>query len=57
MMELQAYLIPTMAMLASSLAAGFLAGLFGIGGDFVVVPALAMVLPLFSGEASTKAWV
>ena len=33
-----------LALMAAGLAAGFLAGLFGIGGGFVVVPALAAVL-------------
>lgn len=36
------------AMLAAGLFAGFVAGMFGIGGGFVVVPALAAVLTLFS---------
>lgn len=36
------------AMLAAGALAGFVAGLFGIGGGFVVVPALASVLRLFS---------
>ena len=34
------------AMLAAGALAGFVAGLFGIGGGFVVVPALASVLTL-----------
>ena len=39
-------IIPLIAMLAAGLLAGFAAGLFGIGGGFVVVPALFIVLPL-----------
>ena len=38
-----------LALLAAGLAAGFAAGLFGIGGGFVVVPALAAVLTAFTG--------
>lgn len=33
-------------MLAAGVAAGFAGGLFGIGGGFVVVPALMLILPL-----------
>ncbi|CAN5253354.1 sulfite exporter TauE/SafE family protein [soil metagenome] len=40
------WLIPLVAMLGAGLLAGFAAGLFGIGGGFVVVPALFIVLPL-----------
>lgn len=36
-------------MLAAGLFAGFVAGMFGIGGGFVVVPALAAVLTIFAG--------
>jgi uncharacterized protein len=39
---------PLLAMLASGLLAGFMAGLFGIGGGFVVVPAIVAVLSSFS---------
>jgi uncharacterized membrane protein YfcA len=39
------------SMLAAGLFAGFVAGMFGIGGGFVVVPALAGVLTLFSHGA------
>lgn len=38
----------TGAMLAAGLFAGFVAGMFGIGGGFVVVPALAAVLTLLT---------
>jgi len=40
------------AMLVAGLFAGFVAGMFGIGGGFVVVPALAGVLGVFSQGAS-----
>lgn len=43
------------AMLAAGALAGFVAGLFGIGGGFVVVPALAAVLTLLgTGGDSDK---
>jgi len=35
------------ALLAAGAGAGFAGGLFGIGGGFVVVPALLLILPLF----------
>lgn len=40
-------------MLAAGLIAGFLAGMFGIGGGFVVVPALAAVLSVYTGVTDT----
>jgi uncharacterized membrane protein YfcA len=40
---------PLLAMLAAGLFAGFTAGIFGVGGGFVVVPALFIVLPLLGG--------
>ncbi len=43
------------AMLAAGALAGFVAGLFGIGGGFVVVPALASVLTLLSAGTDTIA--
>ncbi|PKP81570.1 MAG: permease [Alphaproteobacteria bacterium HGW-Alphaproteobacteria-18] len=43
------------AMLAAGALAGFVAGLFGIGGGFVVVPALASVLTLLSAGADAIA--
>ena len=39
-------LLPLLALLAAGAAAGFAGGLFGIGGGFVVVPALVLILPL-----------
>jgi uncharacterized membrane protein YfcA len=50
-------LVPLMALLVSGLAAGFAAGLFGIGGGFVVVPALMAVLPLLGGTKAELAHV
>jgi uncharacterized membrane protein YfcA len=43
------------AMLVAGLFAGFVAGMFGIGGGFVVVPALAAVLGLLSADHSAAA--
>lgn len=40
-------------MLLAGLAAGFVAGLFGIGGGFVVVPALAAVLSIYAANTGT----
>ncbi len=39
-------LLHFVALLAAGAAAGFAGGLFGIGGGFVVVPALMLILPL-----------
>ena len=44
------WLVPLIALLVAGLVAGFAAGLFGIGGGFVVVPALLAVLPLLGGD-------
>jgi uncharacterized membrane protein YfcA len=44
------WLLPLVALLAAGLFAGFAAGMFGIGGGFVVVPALLLVLPLIGGD-------
>lgn len=49
------WLVPLAAMLVAGLVAGFAAGLFGIGGGFVVVPALLAVLPLLGGIHSQYA--
>ena len=43
------WVLPLGAMLVAGLVAGFAAGIFGIGGGFVVVPALFVVLPLLGG--------
>ena len=48
------WLLPLAALLAAGLFAGYCAGMFGIGGGFVVVPALLLVLPLIGGDA--KEW-
>ncbi len=39
-------LVPLLALLLAGAGAGFAGGLFGIGGGFVVVPALVLILPL-----------
>jgi uncharacterized membrane protein YfcA len=49
MADASPWILPLLAMLAAGLLAGFAAGLFGIGGGFVVVPALFVVLPLMGG--------
>jgi uncharacterized membrane protein YfcA len=46
------WLTPLGALLLAGLLAGFAAGIFGIGGGFVVVPALVIVLPLLGGDKS-----
>lgn len=51
------WMIPAIALLGAGLAAGFAAGIFGIGGGFVVVPALYVVLPLLGGAHDTIAHV
>ncbi len=51
------WLLPLCAMLGAGLVAGFAAGVFGIGGGFVVVPALLLVLPLLHGDKSLYAHV
>ena len=51
------WVLPLVAMLAAGLLAGFAAGLFGIGGGFVVVPALLAVLPLLGGVHSQYAHI
>jgi uncharacterized membrane protein YfcA len=48
------WLLPLVALLAAGLFAGYCAGMFGIGGGFVVVPALLLVLPLIGGDP--KEW-
>lgn len=50
-------IVPLVALLAAGLAAGFAAGIFGIGGGFVVVPALLLVLPLLGGSEAQYAHV
>jgi uncharacterized membrane protein YfcA len=50
-------LIPLVALLCAGLVAGFAAGIFGIGGGFIVVPALMLVLPLLGGDKHQYAHV
>ena len=54
MMEIAPHTGLILAMLASGLFAGFVAGMFGIGGGFVVVPALAAVLTIFSAGTGAE---
>lgn len=49
--------LPLAALLGAGLFAGFAAGMFGIGGGFVVVPALFIVLPLLGGTPDAVAHV
>jgi uncharacterized membrane protein YfcA len=51
------WILPLVAMLAAGLLAGFAAGMFGIGGGFVVVPALLVVLPLLGGDKAQYAHI
>lgn len=51
------WLIPLLGLLGAGLAAGFAGGVFGIGGGFVVVPALLVMLPLLGGDAGQYAHV
>lgn len=57
MHDLTSWLVPLIALLAAGLFAGFAGGIFGIGGGFVVVPALFAVLPLLGGEKAQFAHV
>lgn len=43
-------LLSSAALLAAGAAAGFAGGLFGIGGGFVVVPALILILPILGAQ-------
>lgn len=54
---LMTWLVPVAAMLGAGLFAGFAGGLFGIGGGFVVVPALFGVLPLLGASSEELAHV
>ncbi|MCI4590378.1 sulfite exporter TauE/SafE family protein [Sphingobium sp. BYY-5] len=55
--DIMTWLVPLVAMLGAGLIAGFAAGIFGIGGGFVVVPALLVVLPLLGGTHDAIAHV
>ena len=57
MADASSWIVPLLAMLAAGLLAGFAAGLFGIGGGFVVVPALFVVLPLMGGVKAQYAHI
>ena len=57
MAALMVWLVPLVALLVAGLFAGFAAGIFGIGGGFIVVPALMLVLPLLGGDKSQYAHV
>lgn len=53
-----AQILPTLlAMLAAGLFAGFAAGIFGIGGGFVVVPALYAIFTVLGGDPSVTTHV
>lgn len=49
--------LPFLMLLAAGIASGFVAGLFGIGGGFVVVPVLFIMLPLLGGSKEAVAHV
>jgi uncharacterized membrane protein YfcA len=55
--DVMTWLVPLVSMLIAGLIAGFAAGIFGIGGGFVVVPALLVVLPLLGGTHEAIAHV
>ena len=56
-LDLVPWLEPLIALLAAGLLAGFTAGIFGVGGGFVVVPALILVLPLLGGVQAQYAHI
>ena len=56
-LESATWLLPLVALLCAGLFAGFAAGIFGIGGGFVVVPAMLLVLPLLGGQKAEYAHV
>lgn len=51
------FVVLTVALLATGSIAGLTAGLFGVGGGFIVVPALLAVFPLFSDQADQHIFV
>ncbi|MCT2400938.1 sulfite exporter TauE/SafE family protein [Novosphingobium mangrovi (ex Huang et al. 2023)] len=54
---LMTWAFPIALMLVAGLVSGFAAGLFGIGGGFVVVPVLFVMLPLLGGSTDAIAHV
>jgi uncharacterized membrane protein YfcA len=51
------WLLPLAALLAAGLFSGFVAGMFGIGGGFIIVPAMLLILPLLGGQKAEYAHV
>jgi uncharacterized membrane protein YfcA len=51
------WVLPLAALLAAGLFSGFVAGMFGIGGGFIVVPAMLLILPLLGGQKPEYAHV
>ena len=51
------WVLPLVALLAAGLFAGFTAGMFGVGGGFVVVSAMLLILPLLGGMKGEYAHV
>jgi uncharacterized membrane protein YfcA len=56
-MESLGWVLPLVALLAAGLFSGFVAGMFGIGGGFIVVPAMLLILPLLGGQKAEYAHV
>lgn len=50
-------LVLAFALLATGSIAGVTAGLFGVGGGFIVVPALLTVLPLFGADSDKNIYI
>lgn len=56
-LESLGWVLPLVALLAAGLFSGFVAGMFGIGGGFIVVPAMLLILPLLGGQKAEYAHV